>query len=250
MTKPICLLCLGLFIFLFTGCRKSTLNGRLSRGQVVLTFDDWSVDNWYQHLDYLDSLHIRATFYVSSYHVLNAAQKQKLKQIEKRGHEIGYHTSSHANLVKEVARNGMAQTEAQEINPDLTLMRADGYTVNNFAYPYGSHSTQIDNWLLRKFKSVRALCNRQNYHKSLVTESGERQVLYGAVVDNSSRLKDPEILLLMDKAKMNKAALVLVAHQIHFPSSPLQVSRERLLFISRAAAERNLEFVTVNQIVR
>lgn len=217
---------------------------------MALTFDDASIDNWYRHLDLLDSLHIKATFYISYYHTLNAAQKNKLKEIEVRGHEIGYHTANHADLAKEVNKKGMAQTEAIEINSDLRLMEADGYKVSNFAYPYGSHSTQLNTCLLRKFKSVRALSNSQNYYKSLVKESGERKVLYGANVDNNSRLREDGIRSLMEKAREHNDCLVMVAHQINLPSIALQISRERLLAIGRYAAEMNLEFVTINQIAR
>jgi len=235
---------------LFTACNKEIPRGKLPNGQIALTFDDASVDNWYQHLGLLDSLHIKATFYVSEYHTFNAVQKAKLKEINDRGHEIAYHTASHADLVKAVAKNGIAQTEAVEINSDLRLMQADGYTITDFAYPYGSHSSQLNACLLRKFKSVRALSNKQNYYKSLVKESGERKVLYGANVDNNSRLREDGIRSLMEKAKEHNDCLVAVAHQINVPFLALQISRQRLIAMSQYAAELNLEFVTINQIAR
>ncbi len=101
-----------------------------------------------------------------------------------------------------------------------------------------------------KFKSVRALSNQQDYNKSLIKEAGDRKVLYGANIDNNSRLKDDGIVSLMEKAKANNDCLVLVAHQISNPTLKLQISRERLVLISRTAAEKRLEFVTVNQIAR
>jgi peptidoglycan/xylan/chitin deacetylase (PgdA/CDA1 family) len=234
----------------FTGCNKSVPQGKLPNGQVAITFDDASVDNWYEQLNFLDSLHIKATFYICSYHTLNSAQKQKLKEIESRGHEIAYHTANHLDLVKEVAKKGMAETEEKEINSDLLLMQRDGYKISNFAYPFGSHSTQLNTCLLRKFKSVRALSNKQNYNKSLVNEMGDWKVLYGANIDNNSRLKEDGIFNLMDKAREHNDCLVMVAHQINNPAIALQISRKRLELISRAAADRNLEFVTINQIAR
>jgi peptidoglycan/xylan/chitin deacetylase (PgdA/CDA1 family) len=243
-------LLLAIGLLHFVGCRKSAPQGSLPAGQVAITFDDGTIDNWYQHLNLLDSLQIKATFYISFYHTFSAEQKHKLKEIERRGHEIGYHTANHANLVKEVAKNGLAQTEAKEIDTDLMLMKNDGYRITNFAYPYGSHSAQLNTCLLRRFKSVRALSNQQNYYKSLVKESGERQVLYGANVDNNSRLKEDRIFSLMDDAREHNDCLVLVAHQINTTSTPLKITRERLLRLSKAAAERNLTFVTIDQIGR
>lgn len=240
----------SLAAFFLLACRKDVRNGRLPNGQLALTFDDASVDNWYQNLNLLDSLNIRATFYISSYHSLTARQKEKLKGIQQRGHEIAYHTATHPDLVKAITKNGMAQTEASEILSDLNLMRADGYTITDFAYPYGSHSMQLDNCLLRRFKSVRALSNHQDYNKSLVKENGDSKVLYGANIDNNSRLKEDGILSLMEKAKDHNDCLVLVAHQINKRNIRLQISRERLLYIGRIAAEQNLEFVTVNQLAK
>lgn len=235
---------------LLTGCYKSAPQGKLPNGQVAVTFDDASIDNWHHSLDLLDSLHIKATFYVSAYHTLTAAQKLKLKEIENRGHEIGYHTANHPDLVKEVDKRGMAQVETREINSDLQLMKADGYKVTDFAYPYGSHSIELDNCLLRKFNSARALSNHQDYNKSLVKETGGWKILYGADIDNTSRLKEQGIYNLMEKAAAHNDCLVLVAHQINNPAIELQISRQRIRLIGQAAADRNLEFVTINQIAK
>ena len=237
-------------LLLLTSCHKDALQGKLPSGQVALTFDDASVENWHQYLPLLDSLNIKATFYVSAYHTFNEEQKRMLKEIEAQGHEIAYHTANHLDLAKEVSKNGMAKTEANEINSDLALMKADGYNITNFAYPFGSHSTQLNNCLLRKFKSVRALSNHQNYNKSLVKEAGSWKVLYGANIDNNSHLKEDGIASLMDKAKDRNTCLVLVAHQINNRRIALQITRERLQFISKAALARNLEFVTVNRIAK
>ena len=129
-------------------------------------------------------------------------------------------------------------------------MRADGFHVNNFAYPYGSHTSQLNTCLLRTFKSVRALTNKQNYYKSLVKQTGEWQVFYAANIDNNSRLREAGIVSLINDAKTHHDCLVLVAHQIDNKAIKLQISRERLGLIARTAAEKNLEFITINQITQ
>lgn len=226
------------------------MEGNLDQGEIALTFDDASVENWHHYLPLLDSLNIKATFYVSHYHTLNKQQKAWLKEIEARGHEIAYHTANHLDMSKEAAKAGMASLEEREVKSDLTLMRADGYVITDFAYPFGSHTSQLDNCLLRSFKSVRALSNKQNYKKSLVKETGDRKVLYGANVDNNSRLTEDGIRSLMNDASDYHTCLVLVAHQINKPEIKLQISRERLMFFSKIAAEKGLKFITVNEIVR
>lgn len=234
----------------FVSCRKAVPEGELVEGQIALTFDDASVENWYKHLPLLDSLNIKATFYISHYHTFNKQQKAWLKEIEKHGHEIAYHTATHPDLAKEVAKNGMATMEEKEIKSDLRRMQADGYNPTDFAYPFGSHTSQLNTCLLRTFKSVRALSNQQNYNLSLAKETGEGKVLYGANVDNNSRLKEEGILSLMDKAREHRDCLVMVAHEINNHNIKLQITRERLQYIARMAQERNLQFITVNELVK
>jgi peptidoglycan/xylan/chitin deacetylase (PgdA/CDA1 family) len=247
--KSSLVLCLVVFALFFAGCRKGVPEGELVEGQVALTFDDASVENWHNHLSLLDSLNIKATFYISHYHTFNKQQKAWLKDIQKHGHEIAFHTATHPDLAKEVSKIGLASTEEKEIKTDLKLMQADGYNPTDFAYPFGSHTSQLNTCLLRTFKSVRALSNQQNYNLSLVKEASEGKVLYGANIDNNSRLKEGGILSLLDKAREHHDCLVMVAHQIN-TNTALQITRQRLQYIAQRASERNLKFITVNEIVK
>lgn len=235
----------------FSSCRKESIpKGSLEEGQVALTFDDASVENWQKALPLLDSLHIKATFYVSHYHTFGKQQKAWLKEIERHGHEIAFHTATHPDMAKEVAKNGLAATEEKEIKRDLKLMRDDGYAVTDFAYPFGSQTSQLNTCLLRTFKSVRALSNHQNYNKSLVKEAGEGKVYYGADIDNNSRIKEDKIISLLNDARQFHDCLVIVGHQINNTDIKLQISRDRLIKVAQWAAERNLRFITVNEIAK
>ena len=129
-------------------------------------------------------------------------------------------------------------------------MREDGYAITNFAYPFGSHTNQLNTCLLRTFKSVRCLSNQQNYRKSLIHEAGEGKVYYAADIDNNSRLKEDGIVSLLDDARTYHDCLILVAHQIANPNIKLQVNRDRLIYLSKRAAERHLRFITVNEVAK
>ncbi len=243
--------CFVLSALVFSACRRESIpKGNLEQGQVALTFDDASIENWYNALPLLDSLNIKATFYVSHYHTFGKQQKVWLKEIEKRGHEIAFHTATHPDMAKEVAKKGLAATEEKEIRNDLKLMRDDGYTVTNFAYPFGSQTSQLNTCLLRTFKSVRALSNKQNYNKSLVKAAGEGKVYYGADIDNNSRIKEENIVSLLNDAQNFHDCLVLVGHQINNKEIKLQLGRDRLIKVAQWAADRNLRFITVNEIAK
>ncbi len=247
---------LALLVFIFLGlmnygCKKNNLpKNILPNGMIALSFDDRYVDNWYNYLPLLDSLDIKATFYISGYHTLTVAQKQKLRVIESHGNEIAYHTTNHTNLLKDYTRNGIQSVLKSEIQPDLLLMKADGFDVVNFAYPYGQHDTNLDNILLTYFKSVRAVCNTKNYSKAIVNRTGASQVFYSPRIDSKSNIKEEEIRGLLQIAKDRHTCVMLYTHAINSPDNNFQISLERLKNLSIMAKELNLEFVTVASITK
>lgn len=233
---------------IFSACSKSIPDGKMPDGEVALTFDDSAVDNWFTYMPVLDSLNIKATFYVSNYHKLTQKQKDELHIMAAHGHEIAYHTTNHPDLVKALQKKGMAALITEEIEKDLPLMRKDGFNIVNFAFPFGSHNAQLDAAFLRTFKSIRAVTNSQNYHKSLVKQSGEKQLFYGASVDVSSKLNDGAIINLLNDAHTHNDCVVLLSHEINTPNYKYSVPLTRLRLIAAEAQRRNLKFVTVRQI--
>jgi len=144
-------------------CGKEIPKGRIPNGYIAITFDDASINNWYSNLALMDSLDIKATFYISQYHTLKSEEKKKLFEIQNHGHEIAYHTSNHQDL--KILMNSPSGWDKvnREICEDMEMMKRDGFDVTNFAFPYGSHDTELDRRILKKFKTVRALSNRTNY---------------------------------------------------------------------------------------
>lgn len=238
-----------LFFVLSTiaGCSKS-LNGEMAEGQVALTFDDSSLDNWFAYLPLLDSLNIKATFYVSQYHKLTNVEKSELHIIAQHGHEIGYHTANHPNMQSAVRNDGLMKTMANEIDSDLKLMQKDGFTITNFAYPFGRHDQQLDIALFRYFKSVRAVSNHQNYSKSLVKHCGKRQVLYGADIDMCSNLNEEGMVSLLEQAHTGHDCIIFVGHRINTPDFKFNISVDRLRKLAREAKQRNLNFIPIRDI--
>lgn len=237
-----------LVLFGFSGCQK-VVDRKIYEGQIALTFDDHYIDNWYEYMPLFDSLDIKATFYVCRYHEFTPEQKQKLQKIEDYGHEIGYHTANHPDLVKVLQQRGMEAVINDEIRSDLSLMRKDGFRIMNFAYPYGSQCMQLNSVLKRYFKSVRMVCNKTNWNKSLTRESGDAQMLYGAGIDQSSKLSIPQMLNLMDAARGNHDCVVFTAHGINQKQMAFQIEADRIRMLASEARKRNLKFVTINQAI-
>jgi len=238
----------AVLLLLTAGCKKFEKAGYMDEPGIVLTFDDDRVDNWYTYLPFLDSAGVKATFYICKYNRMNPAQKEKLRIIRSHGHEIGYHTTNHYNMMDYVYRfHHTTQDLLQcEIEPGLRMMNRDGFYPETFAYPYGAHNGLLDKMLMRYFKSVRALNGSQDFSKSIVATQ-KNDVLYGLGIDKSSKRSDGDIITLLGSAKNNRACAVLVAHDIN-TGSRLSVTIERLRMIVDFAKKEGMKFYTVREI--
>jgi peptidoglycan/xylan/chitin deacetylase (PgdA/CDA1 family) len=233
---------------LFLGCTKFKKEGQCSHAGIVLTFDDDRVDNWVQYLPFLDSAHVKATFYISRYNRFTLQQKQKLALIKSYGHEIAFHSTNHYDMLKYVYKykHTIDELIKNEIESGLRLMNQDGYYPVTFAYPFGAHNGLFDKKLLRYFKSVRALNGTSDFSKSL-TVTEQNDILYGLDIDQTGNRSEADILRLIQSAADNRNCAVLVAHDIN-NGKPLSVSRELLQKIFNLADRLNLKYYTAAEI--
>ncbi|HEY1166888.1 MAG TPA: polysaccharide deacetylase family protein [Chitinophaga sp.] len=115
---------------------------------VVLTYDD-ALDVDLDHaIPVLDSLGLKATFYLSAYSGALDARINEWRAIAKNGHELGNHTLFHPCAGDLPGRNFVTpdydlsrytfRRITDEINMTNTLLKAiDGKTTRTFAYPCG-----------------------------------------------------------------------------------------------------------------
>lgn len=234
-------------IVMLASCRKTDRYGAIAEAGIALTFDDDYVDNWYKYLPVLDSLGVKATFYISSYHKLSAEQVSKLRYIMQSGNEIAYHTTNHINIAKYLESHTEEELLQNEIYPDLIKMQQDGFFPVVFAYPYGSHNHETDKYLKSYFKSLRALNGSPNLAKSLAPSTNER-ILFAMEMDISGKRKDWMYDEMLHSASENRNCLVLVGHRIEEGNTNLKVPLSRLLHIVNRSKELGLKFYTVSEI--
>ncbi len=236
-------------LFLFSGCSKYEKKGYMQQGGIALTFDDDRIDNWYKFLPFFDSTGIKATFYISKYHLFTPDQKNKLLILKNHGHEIAYHTTNHINMVEYIVRYNHTLNEliSNEIESDLKKMEKDGFYPTTFAYPYGAHTGELDQLLLmRYFKSVRALNGSTDYSASLAPLE-KNDILRGFGLDKSSNHSDEVMINLMSSAKNNNSCAIFVAHDIN-KDSKLSVTLDRLKKIANTVKELDLKYYTIAEI--
>ena len=128
---------------------------RQQRAGLALSFDDDSVDGWYELRDLLFAHRARVTFFVSNWDIIGEPQRMKLAQLVRDGHRIEPHGAHHVNAVDYTHAHGLATYLADEIMPSIEALRAAGYHPTTFAYPFGAHDTDIDAALLEHVERVR-----------------------------------------------------------------------------------------------
>lgn len=243
-----------LFVFapaiFLSGCKKNLdMEGNFLQPGVAITFDDNSVRNWHRNLNFLDSLGIHATFYISNYHSLSANEKRLLKVIESRGHEIAYHTTNHRNLEDLYFRKGWGYLYDTEIRPDMQMMMADSFAIKNFAYPFGKHCRDLDNNLLQLFNSVRALDGTRTNNGCFAVSANSR-MLSSMGIDESSNPSMAVIEEKLKKAINDQKCLVLLGHEIENPRYRYQTRRETLRRIAEFVQAHHMKFYRVDEITR
>jgi peptidoglycan-N-acetylglucosamine deacetylase len=240
----------ALCLLLLNACKPDIPKGELAVGYIALTFDDSDVDGWYKQLSLFDSLGIKATFYVSNYGRFSKEQVNKLHEIEGRGHEIAFHSSTHPNLEKLSKQKGIDYVIETEIVRGIEKMKQDGFNPVNFAYPYGRSTQELHNRLYPFFNSLRIVGNKNNYTRCLVPKQASGQVLYGCPVDQNSFIKDLQIKALIRNAAEKKLCAVLYGHEIGNDNYAYSLPLNRLKMIAEAAKQDHVKFITVREITK
>ena len=133
--------------------------GELPAKPIVLTFDDGYADNYKTMLPILEAHKMTAVVYV----ITNELGKKKyltldqLKDMQRRGIEIGSHTSDHLALT-----SLDANTQRRQIRESKTFLEWSGLqTIYSLSYPNGAFNSEIEK-ILRE----------ENYLTAVTGEAG------------------------------------------------------------------------------
>ena len=123
---------------------------------LAFSFDDHDIAGWHPLIPLFARYGARVTFNISEFHQLTDEELVMLKDLQDAGHAIEYHSTNHLNAADLTSELGGDGYLAQDIEPDLALMRAAGYDPKAFAYPFGARSKGSDQALLGEFAILRA----------------------------------------------------------------------------------------------
>jgi peptidoglycan/xylan/chitin deacetylase (PgdA/CDA1 family) len=124
---------------------------------IALSFDDSSVDAWTEQRPLFQQYSARVTFFVTRYAMLTDAQRGELQDLAADGHDIEAHTVKHQRAPEYVQDHGLDAYMANEAQPSIDILNADGYDVSAFAYPFGARTDELDRALLGRVTILRSV---------------------------------------------------------------------------------------------
>ncbi|MEQ9406603.1 MAG: polysaccharide deacetylase family protein [Fuerstiella sp.] len=125
----------------------------LTRGGVVMTFDDRNFDDWVRAIPLFEEFGVKATFFISG--SIDSAAADAIRTLQSHGHAIGSHSVNHLKAVEYFQQKSKEQFLRHEIRPQLAEFRTVAVTPTSFAYPMSRNDAVTDNALLQVFRHIR-----------------------------------------------------------------------------------------------
>lgn len=204
---------------------------------ILLAFDDYSAQNWEEHFDLFDKYNVKVTFFLNASEPTEFCYKAK-----ERGHEIAYHTMSHAKMT-EISGEEVYE---QAIAP-IKRFREEGFDLTTFAYPYGMHNDILDDFLLKHYKVLRGAYALQINDKDKLKAGFVESLSIDNINYDSQEEFEERITKILTELKAGDArAVSLYSHAIE--GGNWCVSEEKLEFLFKTAKEMGLEFYTFQEL--
>jgi hypothetical protein len=132
-------------------------HGRAIEPGLALSFDDTSVQAWYDLRPLLDRHAARVTFFVSRYYNIHDEQREQLRQLADDGHDIAAHSVQHMRAPDYVEAHGLNAYLHDEVDPSIGVLRDAGYDITSFAYPFGARTGELDRAIGKRVGVLRSV---------------------------------------------------------------------------------------------
>lgn len=133
------------------------VTGAVTGPGLALSFDDAGIDSWMSARPLLLQYGARVTFFVTRYYSFGEGGRADLRQLADDGHEIGAHGVAHLRAPVVVEDEGLDAYLEDEALPSIEVLRADGYAVTSYAYPFGARTEELDRALTAHVPVLRSV---------------------------------------------------------------------------------------------
>lgn len=202
------------------------------QGLISFNLDDGWKSGFETALPIFDSEGIDTTYYVTTGQLGfdDFISSDDVASVASRGHEIGNHTMTHADLTQ--VSPGEVEQEILGAQLDLENL---GVQAATFAYPYGASNGNVRSLVSQHFAGARGTDNGYIDHES------DR---YNLPSWDIGGMDFAEIQAIIDGAVAEKKWVVFIIHKLDVAGDPESISSEVLQEAIDYAQEQQMKFVT------
>lgn len=251
------------FVFLLFSCQQKSANSE--NAGIAISFDDHFIDEWYALRPLFQKYNAHVTFFITCPDSLTTDEVLKINQLQKDGHEIGFHGTVHGNATAMIASLGPQKYIDIELEPGLRYLAKIGIKPTSYAHPGGNHNDRADSVLLANgFKILRDVAQAERklfgipvYHfapkvmKWIYYSFNNKQIVDALLIDEGANISDEEMKDALKNAKETNTAIMLFGHKpLHKKpaNGEYGFSITFLETILKEAKAQNLEFYTMSQL--
>lgn len=237
--------------------------GRGAAPGLALSFDDDYIEGWYGLRPLLDRHRVRATFFVTRAHRLDAKSRRQLMELAADGHEIGAHGYEHRAVFEDYGGQPARAVdyENEEVVPALHALRAIGLEPSSYAFPRGQHAPAFTEAVLRHFRRVRLTGRKRRFvpvqfNPAIYWRPGATGPVLGALgLDERYGFAQRDYAAILRTARRLRWVACFYAHQPGHPdpavsdgSDSYRISPERIDWLLTEAARLGLRSYTVAEL--
>lgn len=127
-------------------------------GGVSLQYDGTWIVPWLDSRTLLQNYGARVTIFVTRYTRLTDGERAQIRRFaDEGGHDVEAHAANHLRGPFYVEEHGLGAYLDNEVQPSIDALRADGYEVVSFAYPFGDRTEEIDRAVAKRVPLLRSL---------------------------------------------------------------------------------------------
>lgn len=253
----------ALILLSITSCNEKPANSE--KAGIAISFDDHFINDWYALRPLFRKYNAKVTFFLTCSDSLTTDEIVKIKQLQKDGHEIGFHGTVHGNATAMIESGGRQKYIETELEPGLKHLAKIGIKPTSYAHPGGNHTDQADSILIANgFKILRDVAQAERklfgipvYHFAprimswIYYPFNKKQIVDALMIDEGTNISESEIKEALKKAKDTNTAIMLFGHQPLYErpkNGQYGFSVAFLEIILKEAKAQNLKFYTMSEL--